>query len=61
MHKAVSCSDGGVVMCDIYEAFSMPMTPGGGMKPLFAAEGDVCTGSSTVDVFALGNEELCGL
>jgi hypothetical protein len=38
----------------------MPTTPGGGLKFLFAA-GEVCTGSSTVEVFALGSEELCGL
>jgi hypothetical protein len=35
--------------------------PGAEVKLLFAAEGEVCTGSSTVDVFALGSEEVCGL
>jgi hypothetical protein len=39
----------------------MLMMPGDGRKLLFVAECDVCTGSSTVDVFALGREELCGL
>jgi hypothetical protein len=31
------------------------------MKPLFVTGKVVCTGSSMVDVFALGKEELCGL
>jgi hypothetical protein len=35
----------------------MPVTLGGELKFLW----EVCTGSSTVEVFALGSEELCGL
>lgn len=48
-------------MYDIYEAFSIVTTLGAEPKLLFGADGEMCTGSSTVDVFALGSEELCGL
>jgi hypothetical protein len=45
---------------NIYEAASIPMTPEGVVRFLFAeeVESDVCTGSSTVLLLALGREEL---
>lgn len=48
------------VMYNIYEAFSSLTTLGGATMSLLV-EGDECTGSSTVDVFALGRDMLWGL
>ena len=45
---------------NIYEADSMLITPEEGKWSLFAGR-ELCTGSSTVLLFALGSELLCVL
>lgn len=45
----------------IYEVCCSMLTIPGGVMKFLSVEGDVCTGSSTVDVFALGSELLGAL